>query len=301
MTPRVSLEQWRALIAVVDAGGYQQAAESLHKSQSSVTYAVKKLEAALGVEAFAVEGRKAVLTPVGRLLYRRARELVADAGSLEQSARHLSAGWEAEIGLSVEVIFPTWLLLRCLDRFGADSPHTRIELYESVMRGAAEDLESGRAQLAVTAHVPANYLGDPLLDLRFVAVAHPDHPLQRLGRPLRERDLRRHRRLIVRETSSDRPTGPGLETEQRWTVGNMPTSIGAACRGYGFAWFPEHKIRNELAEGSLKPLPLARGAERRVTVYLVVAEPETAGPGVARLADILRESVAELEAQGRAG
>ena len=37
--PHVSLEQWRALIAVVEAGGYAQAAEALHKSQSAVTYA----------------------------------------------------------------------------------------------------------------------------------------------------------------------------------------------------------------------------------------------------------------------
>ena len=41
-TPRISLEQWRALVAVVEAGGYGQAAEQLHKSQSTVTYAIQK-------------------------------------------------------------------------------------------------------------------------------------------------------------------------------------------------------------------------------------------------------------------
>ena len=35
-TPHVSLEQWRALIAVVEAGGYAQAADKLHKSQSAI-------------------------------------------------------------------------------------------------------------------------------------------------------------------------------------------------------------------------------------------------------------------------
>ena len=39
--PRISLEQWRCLAAVVEAGGYAQAAERLHKSQSSVTSAVQ--------------------------------------------------------------------------------------------------------------------------------------------------------------------------------------------------------------------------------------------------------------------
>ncbi|HEX4596253.1 MAG TPA: LysR family transcriptional regulator, partial [Burkholderiaceae bacterium] len=52
MSPKITLDQWRALMAVVDAGGYAQAAESLHKSQSAVTYAVQKLEAVLGVKVF---------------------------------------------------------------------------------------------------------------------------------------------------------------------------------------------------------------------------------------------------------
>ena len=42
-SPRISLEQWRALIAVVEAGGYAQAGKKLSKSQSSITYAVQKL------------------------------------------------------------------------------------------------------------------------------------------------------------------------------------------------------------------------------------------------------------------
>src|SRR5262245_57362421 len=118
MAPHITLEQWRALIAVVDAGGYAQAAEALHKSQSAVTYAVQKLEGMLGVKAFEIQGRKAVLTPTGQLLYRRARALIADAGGLEQAARTLSAGWEAEIRVVMDIAFPTWLMLKCLDRFG---------------------------------------------------------------------------------------------------------------------------------------------------------------------------------------
>jgi len=106
----VTLEQWKALISVVDSGGYEKAAEALNKSQSSVTYAVQKLQSQLGVKAFEVKGRKAVLTPTGEFLYRRARALVDDAAATESAARKLSAGWEAEIGLAVEVLFPTWLL-----------------------------------------------------------------------------------------------------------------------------------------------------------------------------------------------
>ena len=51
-TPRVSIDQWRALVTVVDAGGYAQASEMLHKAQSAVTYAVKKTGIHAGGESF---------------------------------------------------------------------------------------------------------------------------------------------------------------------------------------------------------------------------------------------------------
>jgi len=85
----ISLEQWRALVTVVEAGGYAQAAEVLFKSQSAVTYAVQKIEQQLGVKAFELQGRKAVLTPTGHMLYRRALALVTEAAELEKAARTL--------------------------------------------------------------------------------------------------------------------------------------------------------------------------------------------------------------------
>src|SRR2546422_2898804 len=95
--PRIPLDQWRALVAVVEKGGYAKAAAALHKSQSSVTYGVQQLESQLGVKAFKIAGRRAELTPTGELLYRRARYLLDEAAALEQSAQRLSAGWEAEV------------------------------------------------------------------------------------------------------------------------------------------------------------------------------------------------------------
>ena len=280
-------------MTVVDAGSYAKAAEILHKSQSSLTYAVQKLESLLGVKAFEIQGRKSVLTPTGQLLYRRARALVSDASGLEQAARTLSAGWEAEIRIAAEVIFPTWLLLQCLGRFSAESPHTRIEVIESVLGGTTEALLQGQADLVISGRIPTGFNGDPLMRLRFVPVAHPDHPLHKLARPLTTRDLRAHLHLVVRETGSTRKT-PALtvETTQRWTVSNMVTSIEAARMGYGFSWYPEEKIRDELAAGTLKKLPLRDGADRFAELYLIFAERDYAGPGTLRLAAIIRESAA---------
>lgn len=291
-TPRITLDQWQALMAVVDAGGYARAAQTLHKSQSSVTYAVQKLESLLGVRAFEISGRKAVLTPTGRLLYRRAKALLDEASGIELAARRLSAGWEAEIRVAMDVVFPAWLMLQCLDRFGQESPHTYIELIESVLGGATETLHQGQADLGIFGLIPSGFLGEPLMRARFILAAHPDHPLHRLGRRLAIQDLRPHRHLIVRESGSKRATRPSMEAAQRWTVSHVATSVEAVRAGYGFAWLPEEKIRGELAAGTLKPLPLREGGERFVQLYLVFADRDAAGPGTLRLAEIIRETVA---------
>src|SRR5687767_10838051 len=159
----VSLEQWQALVAVVETGGYAKASQALHKSQSSVTYAVQKLQSQLGVKAFEIKGRKAELTPTGQLLYRRAKVLLEEAGSAEKAAKSLSAGWEAEIRIAVDVLFPNWLLFKCFERFNSESPHTRIELIESVIGGTIEALTTGNADLAIAHIIPAGFEGETII------------------------------------------------------------------------------------------------------------------------------------------
>jgi DNA-binding transcriptional LysR family regulator len=290
--PHITLEQWRTLLAVVDAGGYAQAAESLHKSQSAVTYAVQKIESLLGIKAFEIQGRKAILTPTGQMLYRRALALVGEANDLEQAAHALSAGWEVEIHIAAEILFPSRLLLTCLERFSQESPGTRLELIESVLGGTSDALLKGEADLVISPQLPPGFLGDPLMRINLRAVAHADHPLHHYGRELSYRDLRAHRHVVVRDSGAkrDRRTAT-VEVDQRWTVSQVATSIQAVCMGYGFAWLPEEHIREELRIGTLRPLPLREGGTREVSLYLILANPDFAGPGVRRLAEIIRESV----------
>jgi DNA-binding transcriptional LysR family regulator len=291
-TPRISLEQWRALQAVVDAGGYAQAAARLHKSQSAITYAVQKIEAQLNVKLFQISGRKARLTGSGEVLYRRAKGLLEEAESLEGAGRHLAQGWESELRLAVEVIFPTWLLLRCFERFAEERPETRIELYETVLSGTDEALIERRVELAICSLIPAGFMGDALMSMRFIPAAHPDHPLHLLKRKLTPQDLRKYRQLVIRDSGSLRSrNAPWLGAGQRWTVSHKATQIRAAVMGLGFAWFAEDTIRTELTQGLLKPLPLREGAELYAELYLVFADRDYAGPGAQRLADIIRDQV----------
>jgi DNA-binding transcriptional LysR family regulator len=290
--PRISLEQWRTLQAVVDAGGYAQAAAVLHKSQSAVTYAVQKIERQLDLKLFEIEGRKARLTNNGQVLYRRARTLLEEAGAVESTAHTLAAGWESELSLAVEIIFPTWLLLKCFERFAAEHPETRIELYETVLSGTEEALLQRRVAIAIGSYIPSGFVGDSLMSIRFIAAAHPDHPLHKLGRELTPRDLRRYRQLVVRDSGATRSrSAPWLGAEQRWTFSHKATSIHAAVSGLGFAWFSEDTIRNELDQGLLKPLPMREGGELWAQLYLMYADRDEAGPGALRLVEIIRNEV----------
>src|ERR1044071_2942509 len=103
--PKISIDQWSTLVSVVESGSYAKAAEQLHKSQSTLTYAIQKMEELLGVKVFEIRGRKAVLTPTGELLYRRGKALVDEAARLEHAAGELAKGWEAELRIAVEILF----------------------------------------------------------------------------------------------------------------------------------------------------------------------------------------------------
>jgi DNA-binding transcriptional LysR family regulator len=290
--PHITLEQWQSLLAVVDAGGYAQAAEKLCKSQSAITYAVKKIESLLGVKAFEIQGRKAILTPTGQMLYRRALALIDGANGLERAAHQLSAGWEPVIHIAAEVLFPSQVLLDCLARFGQESPHTRIELIESVLGGTSDALLKGEVDLAISPQLPPGFLGDLLMRVQLLAVAHTDHPLHQLGRELSYLDLENYRHIVVRDSGSKRDQKAiTVEVDQCWTVGHVATSIQAVVRGCGFAWLPSQHIAEELKVGVLKPLPLREGSVREVPLYLIMASPDFTDPGVRRLKEIITELV----------
>jgi len=288
--PRVTLDQWRALLAVVDHGGYAQAAERLHRSQSSVSYAVARLQEQLGVAVLQLEGRKAQLTEAGAALVRRARALVEEASAIEAFAHALEQGWEPEIRLVVDAAFPAELLLRALRRFEPLCPDTRVQLNEVVLSGADDALEQGRADLAIAAHVPDGFLGDQLIEIDFVAVAHPAHPLHQLGRGLTIADLQRERQVVIRDSGLHRQRDSGwLGAEQRWSVSSMQTALVSVQEGLGFAWLPRHRIQTFIDNETLRPLPLREGQIYHAQMFLIFGDREQPGPATQRLAALLRE------------
>jgi DNA-binding transcriptional LysR family regulator len=289
-----TLEQWRAADAVVRDGGFAQAAASLNKSQSSVSHAVRELSDRLGVELFVIVGRKAELTSVGETLLRHARRLLEQAATLEETAKALSKGIDVELAIAIDVIVPTDLVIAALNKFAASAPQTRVTIRETVLSGTTDALTDGEVDFALTAVIPANYFGVPLLDVDFVAVAAPDHPLHLLERDLDFDDLRQHRQLVLRDSGRAASDAGWLGSDQRWTFSSPASSLEALRAGSGFAWIPVRKISTDLATGRLQPLRLGPAGSRATKVQIVTAKSFTIGTSAERLAQAFLEAAAEL-------
>jgi len=291
MSAKISLDQWQALIAVVDEGGYASAAEALDKSQSAISYAVQKIETELGVRAFALEGRRAKLTETGQMLYRQAKVLVEEANRIESAAIQLSQGWEPLVRVAADALFPQHCMLSALDAFAQHSPLTRVEYTETVLSGSDEALLRKEADVVIGGRVPPGFFGDQLMRVRFVAVAAADHPLNQVD-SLTHEDLRQHRQIVIRDSGSRRINSGWLGAEQRWTVSHPSTRIAAIRRGLGFAWVPEAEIGDGLESGALKVLPLEEGVERLVDLHLIYADGQYAGQAARYLGERIREAAA---------
>lgn len=287
--PRVTLDQWRTLQAVVDHGGFAQAAEALHRSQSSVSYTVARMQEQLGAPLLRIDGRKAVLTEAGEVLLRRSRQLVKQASQLEELAHHMEQGWEAEVRLVVDAAYPTANIVRTLAAFMPQSNGCRVRLREEVLSGVEEVLLEGSADLAISALNITGYLPIELGEVEFIAVAHPEHSLHRLQRSVTFQDLENQMQVVIRDSGRLQPRDSGwLGAEQRWTVGSLPTARTFVSSGLGFAWLPRHLIARELAEGLLKPLPMSQGGTRRPRFYLYINKDKVLGPATQILIELIR-------------
>jgi DNA-binding transcriptional LysR family regulator len=277
--PKTTLEQWAVLAAVVDEGGFAQAASVLNRSQSAISYSVARLQESLGLALLVVEGRKSVLTAHGQTLLARGRALAKELDTLEALARSLKQGWESELKLVVDAAFPRARLLDIISELQSSCPSTQIQLADVVLSGAEQAITEGSADLVVTSRVPPGYLSDWLLDVNFIAVARADHPLLKIGRELTTDDLTHHVQAVVRDSGTSHPRDEGwLGAPRRFTVSSMDASLATILAGLAYAWLPEHMLAEPLRSGALRRLPLVSGASRNVSLHIVLLHANVLGP-----------------------
>ncbi len=282
--PRTTIEQWAVLAAIIDRGGFAQAARSLHRSQSAVSYSVARLQQQIGVPLLQIRGRKAELTVIGKALLQRARSVIDELAAVEDSARQQRDGWESQLRLVIDAAFPAEQLLEVLAQLKAACGKTTLALDDAVLSGAEEAISNRSADVVVTTRIPPGVLGEWIMDVEFVAVAARTHPLHGLGRKLGTRDLARHTQVVVRDSGRERPRDEGwLGARHRWTVTSLDASLAAVTAGLAYAWLPRHLIAESLRNRKLSALPLGSGGTRRLPLHVVLVNPDSAGPA-ARLA-----------------
>lgn len=285
--PRIPLEYWTAFKAVVDCGSYALAAEALNKSQSSVSYAIARLNEQLPRPVLALKGRRAELTEAGEVLYRHASQLIGQARTMEDLARSMEAEFEAEVTIALDILLQVAELACALEKFSLEFPHTRVRILETSLTGTVEALIDKQADLVIGARVPPGYPGRPLRPVRLLPVAAPQHQVFTLAR-VGDMELRQFRQVVVRDTGQRAQTDSGwLEAERRWTVSHFYSSISLVKSGVGFAFVPVKWIEEDLSAGVLREITMDGECIREVPLFLMHGAAETEGPATRALGQIL--------------
>lgn len=140
---------WRLkhFLAVAEAGSVQGAARCLHISQPALSKSLRLLEEHLQTALFDRSARGVVLTPMGQVLYLRAREIQSEweASLIELNATRAGAQGELRIGMG-----PTYavvLMRRVLAQLARDYPNLRVSVRTGVGALLIPALQAGEISL----------------------------------------------------------------------------------------------------------------------------------------------------------
>jgi len=117
----VEVRHLRALVAVVDEGGFTQAAASLGVSQAAVSRTIASLEQALGARVLYRTTREVALSPVGSRVIGHARRVVEETAAMlravSEATAQLRVGYAwAALGRHTTTVQRQW----ALDHAGAE-------------------------------------------------------------------------------------------------------------------------------------------------------------------------------------
>ncbi|MDB5797090.1 MAG: LysR family transcriptional regulator [Paucimonas sp.] len=284
----INLRQWRMLHAVIDCNGFTGAGQHLHLSQSAISYSIAKLQEQLGLPLLKIEGRKAFITEDGRILLDRSRNLIREAIELELLAESLRNGWGTRVHLEVDRNFPNVMLMSALRQFQADSSQVGVALQESDATRAEEALCDHGADLAIVSDVPPGHTGLPLMNVEYVSVAHPEHPLFKLQRHVRSEDLDGQVEVVLSSSPMARPESARRLNSRAlaWNVSEFDTALGVLRERLAYGWLPRHRVSGLLADNQLRVLPM-HGAVQYAPLHLVYGRMARFNRAATRLADVL--------------
>lgn len=172
----------RVFLAVVEHRGISAAAESLGVTQSTVSRQLQSLEDELGVTLFVRgnRGRQLSLTPDGRVLLRRAQEIV----SLSDRAMRELTSSDGDISGDVTIGAAEADVMRYVARIAVNvrerNPHIHFHIDSGIGPRIIERLDDGLVDFVVVLEPvdlgQYNYMHLPVMD-SWAVVMRKDHPL----------------------------------------------------------------------------------------------------------------------------
>jgi len=287
----LDLDLLRSFVSVVDTGGFTRAGERVHRTQSTVSQQIIRLEKTVGHPLLHRNGRQATPTEHGERLVHYARRIL----SLEQEAREVVARSVSEgiLRLGVPVDFSASQLTKLLSEFARSRPALRLDVRCELSVEIQRALEHGELDLALYKRDAGG--GDAIAvwpeQLRWVASQrHPVNfkrdpvPLVMFGHGC----LYRNRMIHAIEAA-------GRTWHIAYTSANLPGIQAAVSVGLGVSILPETAILSDH-----RVLKVTDGFPRITGTELALVASAEASPAARRLADVLVESCSTVQSRNAA-
>jgi DNA-binding transcriptional LysR family regulator len=246
------------LAAVVEAGSFVRAGETLGITQSGVSRGIARLEAQVGVRLLDRTTRSLALTAEGRRLYEQIGPLLAEIGDAVTVASGAAAVARGVLRVNADSYFSALMFAPQAGQFLKKHSEVSVEL---ITRPEVGDLVADGFDVAVRFGEPAvsSLVARKLMEPRVLTVASPDY-LERCGKPRSPEEIRDHECVQFRDPATGRPFIWELhrgrhvvqtQGRRRLLVNDVATLIGACLAGVGIAQVLAPSVAGHLQEGRL--------------------------------------------------
>jgi DNA-binding transcriptional LysR family regulator len=173
--PMFDLELLRSFVSVVDCGGFTRAGERVHRTQSTVSQQIRRLEDEVGQPLLDRSGKDVTPTEAGERLLSYARRLL----SLAEEARDVMArpGHQGAIRLGIPEDFAAYRLTKLLAAFSRSHPGLRLDVRADQSMNLRRDLDRGELDLALLKRAANEKGGIAVWPERVHWVTSKSHPI----------------------------------------------------------------------------------------------------------------------------
>ncbi len=145
----MELRQLRYFVAIVDHGSLSRAALVLHVAQPALTLQLRQLEDELGAQLLHRSAQGVQSTDAGKVFYEHAQAILKQVGDAKSAVTQSTTRPSGSVTLGLPHSISGALALPLLVAARANYPEITLQLTEELSGNLAEQLKSGRVNLAV--------------------------------------------------------------------------------------------------------------------------------------------------------